>query len=121
MHRVGIVVVAAWLAAVPSADRAAAAPHYIVHGTAGPGVAIALKDGLGHPYTGGLAGMFIITVTDRSSRDGFRLLGPGTRVVITGLAFVGKRTIGVTLGPGTYHYRSDAHPHSLNGTFVLKR
>jgi hypothetical protein len=96
-----------------------AGPHYILHGTVGPGGALALTDGVGNPYTSGKSGMYILIVTDRSPRAGFHLVGPGVDVKVTGVGFVGSRTVGVTLGPGTYAYRSDSHPARPGRTFVL--
>ena len=119
MRRLGTVVVV--MVAAVAAGSSSAAPKHIVHGVVGPGAAISLKDGLGNPYTSGRAGMYVVSVRDRSTRDGFRLVGPGVNMVVTGVSFVGGRTVSLTLGPGTYTYRSDAHPRTLRGTFVLKR
>jgi hypothetical protein len=120
MRRSCTFVVVTVVAAVAAASGMARS-HYIVHGTVGSNSTIALKDGVGHAFTEGRAGMYIISVTDKSSHDGFHLVGPGVSLVITGEQFVGGRTVSVTLGPGTHHYVSDAHPRSLRGTFVLKR
>jgi len=118
MRRSAVLAIVIGCAAVVAASGAAK-PHYIVRGAVGPHATIALRDGLGNPYTRGGAGMYIITVTDKSSLDGFHLIGPGVDKVITGVSFMGVRTIGVTLGRGVYRYVSDAHPRTLRGTFVL--
>jgi hypothetical protein len=96
-----------------------AGPHYILHGTVGPGGALTLKDGVGNPYTSGKSGMYIFIVADRSPQAGFRLVGPGVDLTVTGVGFVGSRTVGVTLGPGTYAYRAGSHPSKPGHTFVL--
>ena len=59
----------------------------------------------------------VIAVNDRSRVDNFHLRGPGVNKV-TGRRFRGRATWRLTLRPGTYVYRSDAHA-SLRGTFTV--
>jgi plastocyanin len=59
----------------------------------------------------------VIAVNDRSRVDNFHLRGPGVNRA-TGLRFRGRATWRLTLRPGTYVYRSDAHT-SLRGTFTV--
>jgi hypothetical protein len=121
MRHCGVLLVVVLTVMAAATAPSVAAPHYIVRGTVSADGRIALRDGLGNPYVTGGHGMYIITVTDRSPHDDFHLTGPGVNRIITGARFVGVRTIGITLGLGTYHYRSDARPHSRGGTFVLNR
>jgi hypothetical protein len=66
------------------------------------------KSALG-PVAGLSAGKAVITVRDRSTKDGFRLAGPGvTRS--TGTAFTGTATWTVTLRAGTYSFGSARLP-----------
>jgi hypothetical protein len=61
------------------------------------------------------AGRAVFTINDRSSKDNFHLTGPGINKR-TGVAFKGVSKWSVTLRPGTYTFRSDAHA-SLRGKF----
>jgi hypothetical protein len=73
---------------------------------------------VGQPYTSGGPGLYVITVSDRSATDDFRIVGPGVNVLVTGRHFVGAHTVSLSLRPGTYRYRSDAHP-TVRGSFVV--
>jgi plastocyanin len=64
------------------------------------------------------AGPVTFTVSDRSRVDNFHLSGHGVNKK-TGVAFRGRVTWKLTLAPGLYTYRSDAHK-SLRGTFVVR-
>jgi hypothetical protein len=66
----------------------------------GPGASFRLA-----PLAGLGAGKAVITVSDRSAKDGFRLSGPGVSKA-TGTAFRGTVTWTVTLRAGTYSYGS---------------
>jgi hypothetical protein len=66
----------------------------------GPGASFRLA-----PLGGVGAGKAVITVSDRSAKDGFRLSGPGVSKA-TGAAFRGTVTWKVTLRAGTYSYGS---------------
>ena len=110
------------LAATISAGAAASAPGSPkgqLHGSVGPGLSITLKNGIGQTFLRGSQGMYAITVKDKSPRDDFRLVGPGVNVLITGIGFVGGRTVQVSLKPGTYRYRSDTHRVVMKGSFVI--
>ncbi len=56
------------------------------------------------------AGLYSITVRDRSGRQNFHLVGvdPGVRTK-TGIAFVGTVTWRLSFSPGVYRYYSDRH------------
>lgn len=84
----------------------------------GPGHRIALRNANGTKLTL-LDGMtkVVIAVNDRSRVENFHLRGPGVNKA-TGRRFRGRVTWRLTLGPGTYVYRSDARK-SLRGTFTV--
>jgi hypothetical protein len=63
------------------------------------------------------AGKATITITDRTPKDNFHLVGPGVNRK-TGIAFTGTVVWTVTLAKGTYTFRSDAH-RSLHGTLKV--
>jgi len=108
------------IAAAGAAGPTTAAPRvvYVLHGSVVPGH-ITLKNGVGQPYLHGSAGLYRISITDKSPNDDFRLVGPGVNLVITTVPFVGAHSVQVTLGHGTYHYLSDPHHTSMRGSFVL--
>ncbi|HZC28402.1 MAG TPA: hypothetical protein VE269_01580 [Gaiellaceae bacterium] len=87
-------------------------------GSVGPGRKIALRSANGATLTL-LAGTtnVVVRVTDRSRVDNFHLRGPGVDRA-TGRRFRGRVTWRLTLRPGSYVYRSDAHA-SLRGTFTV--
>lgn len=82
----------------PAATKLAAA--------VGPGAKLSLR-----PTSGLAAGKFTLTVSDRSSTDGFRLTGPGL-ARSTGVKFTGTTTWTLLLKAGTYTYASVKHPRS---------
>jgi plastocyanin len=92
-----------------------------LNGTVGPGYTISLKKGTAKVRT--LApGSYTITVKDRSAMHNFRLKGPGVNKQITSVAFVGTKTVTVTLKKGKYTYVCDPHAAiaSMRGTFTVK-
>jgi len=126
MHRfvvLAVVVVVAGAGAV--SGRARPGGHtwgrFIIHATVNADGTVLLRDGVGHLFTTGLPGMYLITVTDRSTHDDFHLTGPGVDVVVSGRQFVGGTSIDLALHAGSYRYRSDSRPHSPGRTFVLKQ
>jgi plastocyanin len=78
----------------------------------GPGSASSLR-----PLAGLSAGRFAITVSDRSSSDGFRLSGPGVAKA-TGTAFRGRVTWRIRLAAGRYGFGSALHP-KLRHSFTV--
>jgi hypothetical protein len=63
------------------------------------------------------AGPALITVVDTSRTENFHLIGPGVNKA-TGLVFKGTVTWKVTLGAGTYVFRSDHHRRTV-GRFTV--
>jgi plastocyanin len=89
-------------------------PPPVVHafsGRVGPGAAIGFTRSAS-------AGKAKLTIHDATAKDNFHLTGPGVNRK-TGVAFKGTVTWTITLKPGTYTFRSDAHP-KLKGTTKVK-
>ncbi len=83
----------------------------------GPGAKISLKTPAGKRAKRTAAGVYSIVVRDASTLDNFHLTGPG----VNRKSRVGKKQTlrwKLTLRPGTYRYRSDAHP-KLRGSLVV--
>ena len=80
-----------------------------LNGAVGPGVRIALRSASGARVSHLKPGAYVLTVTDRSSRDNFHLRGKGVNVA-TGVAATGKKTWRLRLAKGAYRYFSDRHP-----------
>ena len=85
-------------------------------GTVGPGFTISLKKA-GTRVTTVKRGSYTITVADRSDFHNFRLRGPGINRAITGVSFVGRKSVTVTLRPGRYTFLCDPHTVSMRGSF----
>jgi plastocyanin len=67
------------------------------------------------------AGTYRIKIEDKASDHNFHLVGPGVNKT-TSLAFVGERTWTVTLKPGRYTYKCDAHAlMGMRGSFRVTR
>ena len=79
-------------------------------GSVGPGAHISLAHSA-------KAGKTVFTIRDRSKKDNLHLTGPGVNKK-TGIAFTGTVKWTVTLKPGTYTFRSDAHK-ALKGTLKV--
>jgi hypothetical protein len=90
------------------------APAVKLSGSVGPGKRIGLTRA-GAKVLTLEAGAALLTVSDRSATDNFRLTGPG---VNKATSKAGKGTIAwkVALTKGIYRYRSDATA-SLRGSF----
>jgi Copper binding proteins, plastocyanin/azurin family len=88
-------------------------------GTVGPGFTISLKKGTAKVKTL-KKGKYTITVKDKSNIHDFRLKGPGLNKRITSVAFVGTKTVTVTLKKGKYIYVCDPHAASMTGRFTVK-
>jgi plastocyanin len=84
----------------------------------GPGRRIALRTASGSRvtlFTG--TTRVVVAVVDNSRSDNFRLRGPGINRA-TGIRARGRTSWHLTLKPGVYRYRSDAH-RTLRGTFTV--
>jgi plastocyanin len=85
-------------------------PPQKLSGSVGPGAHISLTRSAN-------AGKAVLTIRDRSKKDNLHLSGRGVNKK-TGVAFTGTVSWTVTLKPGTYTFRSDAHK-ALKGTLKV--
>jgi len=108
------VVVAACLLFVPAAGA-----KTVLRGSVGPGFTITLKNAAGQKVTKLKAGVYVISVADKSSIHNFHLKGPGVNKVITSVAFTGTKATVVTLKKGTYTSVCDPHASIMHGTFKV--
>ena len=108
------IVAAALLLAAPTAGA-----KTLLTGTVGPGFTITLKNTAGRRVAKLKPGIYAITVVDKSSIHDFHLKGPGVNKVITSVAFVGTKTVPVTLKAGKYVYLCDPHPSLMRGAFTV--
>lgn len=80
---------------------------------------ISLRTAAGAAVTDIPAGAYDIEIRDHSDLHNFHLTGPGGVNVSTDVAFVGTRTVQVTLqDKARYTVLCDAHPTSMRGTFT---
>lgn len=84
--------------------------------TVGPGPSISLRNSAGRLVRAVKAGLFRITVRDRSRAHNFHLVGPGVNKK-TSVAFRGTTTWTVRLRPGTYRFSCDPHRTRMKGSF----
>jgi plastocyanin len=96
---------------------ASAAPTPKLFGTVGPSFTITLKDASGKRVKTLAVGKYTIVVSDRSASHNFHLRGPGVNRAITGVGFVGKKTVTVAIKAGIYRYVCDPHSSSMRGSF----
>ena len=113
------VIAVAALALPPTAFAVASATR--LAGTTGPGFTITLKKA-GKKVTTLTRGKYTITVSDKSKQHDFFLNGPGIRNLrVTGLSFVGTKTVTVTLRKGRYEYYCKPHRSlGMRGFFTVK-
>jgi plastocyanin len=58
-------------------------------------------------------------VVDRAGGHDFHLTGPGVDKVITGVGFMGTKSVVLKLKKGTYRYVCDPHAGFMKGTFTV--
>ena len=100
-------------------STASAAPSKL-RGTVGPGETIALKTAAGKRVSLVSRGTYSITVRDSSDEHNFYLSGPGVRKQITGVGFVGTKTVTVKLGAGKYTFVCTPHSDDMRGGFTVR-
>jgi plastocyanin len=88
-----------------------------LNGTVGPGFTITLTQS-GKKVTKLKAGVYTITVADRSAIHDFHLTGPGVNKK-TAVGFQGTQTWRVTLKKGTYKFQCDPHASFMHGSFKV--
>ena len=117
----GAGLVTSLLAAIALAtwSTASAAPTKL-RGSVGPGATITLKTAAGKRVSIVGRGTYAITVSDRSNEHNFFLSGPGLRKQLTGIGFVGTKTVTVTLRKGKYSFVCTPHADDMNGGFTVR-
>ena len=102
------------------AGPAAAAPVKLT-GTVGPGHTIQLRQN-GKQVTRLKAGVaYRIVVSDRADDHDFRIVGPGLRRAITGVEFMGTKSVVVKFRPGAYRFFCAPHADEMRGSFRVVR
>jgi plastocyanin len=121
MVAIGTAGIASLFAALALAtwSTATAAPSKLV-GKVGPGETIVLKTASGKRVSMVSRGTYSITVTDASDEHNFYLSGPGVRKQITGVGFVGKKTVAVRLAAGKYSFVCTPHSDDMRGGFTVR-
>ncbi len=89
-------------------------------GTVGPGATISLKTQSGKRVSALPRGSYQIVVRDRSDEHNFALRGPGTGKALTGVDFVGTKTVTVRLGSGSYTFVCTPHADEMRGRFAIR-
>jgi plastocyanin len=116
---VAVLVAAAALVSVGIAATVTAMSPPKLHGTVGAGFTISLKNAHGKAVKTIKHGKYTLIVQDKANLHNFTLNGPGIKnKTITGTAFVGKKTVTVTLKKGKYRYYCTVHP-TVSGTFKV--
>jgi hypothetical protein len=118
---VGVVAsfVAALAAALAVSVTAQAAPTKLV-GTVGPGFTITLKTASGRKVTSLTRGSYSITVRDRSVDHNFVIRGAGVTKTVTGVGFVGTKTVTVRFGAGKVSFVCAPHADDMRGAFTVR-
>ena len=98
---------------------AQAAPQKLV-GTVGPGFTISLKTATGKRVTGLTRGAYTITVRDRSDEHNFFVSGPGLKKSVTGVEFVGTKTVTLRLASGKYAFVCTPHSDDMRGAISVR-
>jgi plastocyanin len=86
-----------------------------VTGTVGPGFTISLK---AKSLKAGKSYRF--EITDRSSIHNFHLRGPGVNKEITGVSFLGRKSVTLKLKRGLYRFVCDPHAGQMKGSFRVR-
>ena len=98
---------------------AQAAPQKLV-GTVGPGFTISLKTAAGKRVTGLTRGTYTLTVKDRSDEHNFFVSGPGLKKSVTGVDFVGTKTVTLRLASGKYAFVCTPHSDDMRGAISVR-
>ena len=99
----------------------AAAASKKLTGTVGPGHTIGLRMN-GKKVTRLKAGVsYRLVVSDRSDEHDFRLVGPGVSRAVTGVEFIGTKSVLVKFRPGAYRFFCAPHADEMRGGFRAVR
>ena len=108
---------AAVAVALAVGGTATAAPQTVV-GKVGPGETIGLTIG-GKNVKKLKAGTYRFVISDMSEDYDFRIVGPRTSKVLTGVAFTGKKTVVLSLKKGQYRFFCAPHADDMHGGFTV--
>jgi plastocyanin len=121
MKRIALVLLATGLAAAMFLVSAEASTPKLI-GTVGPGFTITLKKGAAKVKTL-KAGKYAFVVTDKASIHDFTIErekgGPKIEKTLTGTSFQGKKTVTVTLKPGSWKFYCSIHEPQMFGFFKV--
>lgn len=117
-RRIAAVAIAAMTLVALVVGTGTAAPVQVI-GTVGPGETIGLTS-KGKRVTALKAGSYRFVIRDRSDEHDFRLVGPGTSKVLTGVGFVGTKSVVVKLKKGTYRFFCAPHADDMHGGFSVR-
>ena len=98
---------------------AQAAPQKLV-GTVGPGFTISLKTAAGKRVTALTRGTYTVTVRDRSDEHNFFVSGPGIKKSVTGVDFVGTKTVTLRFSSGRYAFVCTPHSDDMRGAISVR-
>ena len=118
MHRtvLAVLVVTGSLLVASSAFSRSSATT--LNGTVGPGFTISLKKA-GKKVTSLKAGTYKFKISDKSNIHDFSLKGP-VKKRLTGISFMGTKTVTVKLKKGKYTYYCQPHASIMHGSFTVK-
>jgi hypothetical protein len=116
---IGLVSVLVATAALVFAVLAEGAPTRLV-GTVGPGATISMKTASGKRISMLPRGSYRIVINDRSDEHNFAMRGPGVSRTLTGVDFVGTKTVTVRLGAGRYTFVCVPHADDMRGAFGVR-
>jgi hypothetical protein len=116
---IGLVSVLVATAALVFAVLAEGAPTRLV-GTVGPGATISMKTASGKRVSVLPRGSYRIVISDRSDEHNFAMRGPGMSRTLTGVDFVGTKTVTVRLGAGRYTFVCVPHADDMRGAFGVR-
>jgi len=117
---VGVVsTIVAATAALGLAVTAQGAPTQLV-GTVGPGFTISLKTATGKRVSTLPRGSYRIVLKDRSDDHNFAMRGPGVNRALTGVDFVGTKTVTLKLGTGRFSFVCTPHADDMRGGFSVR-
>jgi len=121
MKRITLVLLATGLAAAMFLVSAEASTPKLI-GTVGPGFTITLKKGAAKVKTL-KAGKYTFVITDKASIHDFTIErekgGPKIEKTLTGTSFQGKKTVTVTLKPGSWKFYCSIHEPQMFGFFKV--
>jgi plastocyanin len=112
----GLITLTIALAVVASGNARPLKDSFGLKGEVYSNFKIEMKNSSGRPLTSVTAGTYRIKIEDKSSAHNFHLTGPGVNKT-TSVGGVSETIWTVTLKPGTYTFRCDAHANQMRGTF----